>query len=82
MRIDQFLNAINIVKSRSVAKDMIDNKVIFINDKVAKGSKEVQEGDIIKIQYLEDTKSYKIIQIPSAKTTKKSDQDKYIKNMW
>jgi ribosomal 50S subunit-recycling heat shock protein len=81
MRIDQFLNAINIVKSRSVAKDMIDNKVIFINDKVAKGSKEVQEGDIIKIQYLEDTKSYKIIQIPSSKTTKKSDQDKYIKNM-
>jgi ribosomal 50S subunit-recycling heat shock protein len=81
MRVDQFLNTVNIVKSRSIAKDMVDNKVIFINDKVAKGSKEVKLEDIIKIQYLEDVKKYKIIQVPTAKTTKKSEQDKYIQEL-
>jgi ribosomal 50S subunit-recycling heat shock protein len=81
MRIDQFLNTVNIVKSRQIAKDMITNKVIFLNDNIAKGSKTVTQGDTIKMVYLEHTKIYEILQVPTSKTTKKSDQEKYIKEI-
>jgi len=81
MRIDQFLNAVNIVKSRQVAKDMCEHKTIFINDVVAKGSKTIQEGDVIKMVYLEYEKSYKILSLPATKHTKKSEQDLYVKEI-
>jgi ribosomal 50S subunit-recycling heat shock protein len=81
MRIDKFLNAVNITKNRTVSQDMIKNGVVFINDKVAKSSKEVVVNDIIKIVYLEDTKSYKILQVPTTKTTPKNKKFEYIEEV-
>jgi ribosomal 50S subunit-recycling heat shock protein len=81
MRIDKFLNAVNITKNRTVSQDMIKNGVVFINEKVAKSSKEVVVNDIIKIVYLEDTKSYKILQVPTTKTTPKSKKFEYIEEV-
>ena len=37
MRIDKFLNSVNITKRRSVAQDMISNKVVLINGGRSKG---------------------------------------------
>ena len=81
MRIDKFLNSVNITKRRSVAQDMISNKVVLINDVVAKASKNVEVGSIITINYLESSKKYQVLQIPTTKSTPKSLQDEYIKEI-
>ena len=81
MRIDKFLNSVNITKRRSVAQDMISNKVVLINDVVAKASKNVEVGSIISINYLNETKKYEVLQIPTTKSTPKSLQDEYIKEV-
>ena len=79
MRIDKFLNAVNITKRRTVAQDMIANGVVSINGKVVKPSKEVAVGDIITIAYLKGEKRYEVLQIPATKSTPKSKQDEYVK---
>ena len=45
MRIDKFMNAVNIVKRRAIAQDMIANKVVYLNGIIVKPSKEVKLGD-------------------------------------
>jgi len=79
MRIDQFLNSVNIAKSRSIATDMLKSKVVFINDINVKPSKEVQVSDILSIEYLNGKKQWSILEIPTKKTTPKSEQDRYVK---
>ncbi|MCD6259084.1 MAG: RNA-binding S4 domain-containing protein, partial [Helicobacteraceae bacterium] len=69
MRIDKFLNSVNITKRRSVAQDMIQNGVVLINGVVAKASKNVEEGSIITINHLEQAKQYEAVQIPTTKST-------------
>jgi len=81
MRIDKFLNSVNITKRRSVAQDMINNKVICINDKVVKASKNVEVGNIVSINYLNEVKKYKVLKIPTTKSTPKSLQAEYIKDV-
>ncbi len=81
MRIDKFLNSVNITKRRSVAQDMISNGVVLINGAVAKASKNVEVGSIITINYLNSTKKYEVLQIPTTKSTPKSLQHEYIKEI-
>jgi len=81
MRIDKFLNSVNITKRRSVAQDMIANKVVLINNVVAKSSKNVEVGGVITINYLNETKRYEVLQLPSTKSTPKSLQHEYIKEI-
>jgi ribosomal 50S subunit-recycling heat shock protein len=81
MRIDKFLNSVNITKRRSVAQDMITNKVVLINDVVAKASKNIEIGSVITINYLNETKKYEVLQIPTTKSTPKSLQGEYIKEL-
>lgn len=81
MRIDKFLNSVNITKRRSVAQDMISNKVVLINGVVAKASKNVEVGSVVTINYLNETKKYEVLQIPTTKSTPKSLQDQYIKEV-
>jgi len=81
MRIDKFLNSVNITKRRSIAQDMLSNKVVLINDIVVKPSKNVDIGDIITINYLESSKKYKVLQLPATKSTPKSLQSEYIEEI-
>ena len=81
MRIDKFLNSVNITKRRSVAQDMLSNKVVLINDVLAKASKDVEVGSIITINYLNETKKYEVLKIPTTKSTPKSLQNEYIKEV-
>ncbi|QEZ89111.1 S4 domain-containing protein [Aliarcobacter cibarius] len=81
MRIDKFLNAVNITKRRAVAEDMLEHKVVFLNDIPVKKAKEVKVGDIIEIKYLEKSEKFKIIQIPTTKSTPKSKMDEYIERL-
>ena len=81
MRIDKFLNSTNILKRRSVAQDMCDSGVVYLNDKVVKSAKEVKVGDIIKLVYLTGSKSYEVLANPESKTISKSTSHLYIKEL-
>ncbi len=81
MRIDKFLNAVNITKRRAVAEDMLAHKVVHIGGVAVKKAKEVKVGDIIEIQYLDYTDKFEVLQIPKTKSTPKSAQSEYIKKL-
>ncbi len=78
MRIDKFLNAVNITKRRAIAEDMLAHKVVFINNIAVKKAKEVKVGDVIEIRYLDYTDKFKVLQIPKTKSTPKSAQSEYV----
>lgn len=77
MRIDKFLNAVNILKRRCIAQDMCETGVVFINGFVAKSSKNISIGDVITLKYLEKTKQYRVLEIPTTKSIPKSQSEKY-----
>jgi ribosomal 50S subunit-recycling heat shock protein len=81
MRIDKFLNTVNIVKRRSLAEDMCKSGVVKVNNKVAKPSKNIKIGDIIEIEYLDKTKKFEVLNIPTTKTIPKSKKDEYVKEI-
>ncbi|WP_419769839.1 MAG: S4 domain-containing protein [Candidatus Marinarcus sp.] len=81
MRIDKFLNAVNITKRRAVAEDMCEHQVVFINNSCVKKAKEVKVGDIIEIKYLEYSDKFEVLQIPTTKSTPKSKQLDYVKKI-
>ena len=78
MRIDKFLNAVNITKRRSIAEDMLSEKIVTINEVVCKKAKEVKVSDIIEIKYLEYSDRFEVLQIPSTKSTPKSKQGEFV----
>lgn len=81
MRIDKFLNAVNLTKRRAVAQDMISEDVVLLNNKVVKPAKNVAVGDIITLVYLEKQMRYEVLAIPSIKSTPKSQQHLYVKEL-
>lgn len=81
MRVDKFLNSVNITKRRAVSEDMCKNGVVRINDVVAKPSKDVKIGDIITINYLEKAVKYEVLQIPETKTIPKTKQNEYTREV-
>lgn len=81
MRIDKFLNCVNVTKRRAVSEDMCKSGVISINDIVVKPAKDVKVGDIITIKYLQKIVKYQVLQIPTTKTISKTKQDEYIKEV-
>lgn len=81
MRIDKFLNAVNITKRRSIAQDMLASGVVKIGGIAVKPSRDVKVGDIIEISYLEKPKFYQVLQIPEQKTIKKNESHLYYKEI-
>ncbi|KIM10611.1 MAG: hypothetical protein KU37_09980 [Sulfuricurvum sp. PC08-66] len=79
MRIDKYLNSVNITKRRAIAQDMLHSGVVLINGIVAKPSKEVKIGDKITLNFLEYSKHYTVLAIPTTKTIPKTHQNLYFK---
>ena len=50
MRLDLVLKLSGLIKRRTVAKELADRGRILINDKIAKPSSEVKEGDILELR--------------------------------
>ncbi len=78
---DKFLNAVNLVKRRTIAQDMIENHVIKIKGIAIKASRDVKVGDIIEIAFLEKSRFYQVLQIPTQKTIKKNESHLYYKEV-
>ena len=81
MRIDKFLNAVNITKRRAVAEDMLAHKVVLINGLAVKKAKEVKVGDLIEIKYLEKSDKFRVLQIPVTKSTPKSKMAEFVEQV-
>lgn len=51
VRLDKFLKVSRLIKRRTVANEACDAGRVLINEKVAKASANVKEGDIIEIGF-------------------------------
>lgn len=51
MRLDKYLKVSRLIKRRTVANEACDSGRVTINDRVAKASAEVKQGDIIAISF-------------------------------
>ena len=51
MRLDKYLKVSRLIKRRTVANEACDAGRVLINDKPAKASSNVKEGDIISIKF-------------------------------
>ena len=81
MRVDKWLSAVNVVKRRTIATDMLKSGVVMINGMKAKASKDVKIGDKVTIEYLKGAKHYEVLQIPTTKTIPKSQKEDYVKEL-
>jgi len=81
MRVDKWLSAVNVIKRRTIASDMVKSGVVSVNNLVAKASKNVALGDKITIAYLSGEKHYEVLAIPTTKTIPKSKKDEFVKEL-
>ncbi len=51
MRLDKFLKVSRLIKRRTVANEACDAGRVMVNDRPAKASAQVKEGDVIEIQF-------------------------------
>ena len=67
MRIDKFLWSIRFYKTRNIAAEEIKKNKVSIGENTVKSSKEVKEGDIIKIRKNQIDYKIKVLQIPKSR---------------
>lgn len=71
MRIDKFLWCVRFYKTRSIATDEIKKNRVSLGNQPVKSSKEVKEGDLIKIRKNQIDYQIKILQIPKSRMSAK-----------
>jgi len=71
MRLDKFLKVSRLIKRRTVANEACDAGRVMVNDKPAKASLNVKQGDVIEIQF--GTKSVKVEVLDVQETVRKDD---------
>ena len=65
MRLDKFLKVSRLIKRRTVANEVSDMGRVYVNGNSAKPSKQIKEGDEIKIEYANRTVIAKVLKVPS-----------------
>ena len=71
MRLDKYLKVSRLIKRRTVANEACDSGRVLINDKPAKASANVKEGDIISISF--GNKAVKVEVLDVQETVKKDE---------
>ena len=64
MRLDKYLKVSRLIKRRPVANEVSDMGRVFVNDNPAKPSKQLKEGDIIRIEYANRNVTVRVVKIP------------------
>ena len=72
IRVDKYLWAVRIFKTRSDAADAIRHNRVLVNDAYAKPSREVKVGDHITVKRERVTYSYKVLDLVSSRQPAKS----------
>ncbi len=63
MRLDKYLKVSRVIKRRTVANDACDAGRVTVNDKPAKASYEVKEGDVVEIRFGNNITKFEITSI-------------------
>lgn len=71
MRLDKYLKVSRLIKRRTVANEACDAGRVMINDKPAKASSNVKQGDIITVQF--GNKEVKVEVLDVQETVKKEE---------
>ena len=71
MRLDKYLKVSRLIKRRTEANEACDAGRVLINEKPAKASAAVKEGDIIEIQF--GTKAVRVEVLNVQETVKKEE---------
>lgn len=71
MRLDKFLKVSRLIKRRTVANEACDAGRVMVNDKPAKASLNVKEGDVIEICF--GAKAVKVQVLDVQETVKKDE---------
>ena len=73
MRLDKYLKVSRIIKRRTVANEDCDAGKVTVNDKIARASYDVKEGDVIEITM--GAKSIKIRVLTVKEVVRKEEAD-------
>ena len=80
MRIDQLLNTLCLVKTRSIAKKACDKGLVRVNGKQAKSSAKINENDTIEFDLFGHRTNITVKSIPTGNVSKKSAPEYYVMN--
>lgn len=72
IRLDKYLWAVRIFKTRSDAADAVRNNKVTVNGSYAKPSREVKLGDVIAVRKQQGTYSYKVLDLVSSRQPAKN----------
>lgn len=72
IRLDKYLWAVRVFKTRSDAADAIRNNRVTVNGSYAKPSREVKTGDVIAVRRQAVTYSYKVLDLVSSRQPAKN----------
>ena len=64
MRLDKFLKVSRLIKRRTIANEVSDMGRVYVNGNPAKPSKQIKEGDIIKIEYANREVCVRVLKVP------------------
>ena len=71
MRLDKFLKVSRLIKRRTVANEACDAGRVLINDRPARASAQVKEGDVLEIQF--GSKAVRVEVLNVQETVKKEE---------
>ena len=71
MRLDKYLKVSRLIKRRTVANEACDAGGVLINDRPAKASAQVKEGDVLEIQF--GSKAVRVEVLNVQETVKKEE---------
>jgi ribosome-associated heat shock protein Hsp15 len=77
MRVDLLLNKLCLVKTRSIAKKACDKGLVKINDKNAKASATIADGDTIEFSIYGYYNKITIDKLPTGNVSKKTAPEYY-----
>ena len=63
MRLDKYLKVSRLIKRRTVANEACDNGLVTVNDKPARASYEVKEGDKISLRFGARTITVEVVSV-------------------
>ncbi len=64
MRIDKYLKLTRLIKRRTVAKELLDRDLFYINGKIAKSSSEIKVNDEVLLQLGRHKLLIKVLETP------------------
>lgn len=71
MRLDVYLNAVCVLKSRSMAKEACDRDKVTVNGAPARGSRPVRPGDRIRLDLGLRVLELEVIEVPPGQVSRK-----------